>query len=131
MNSGTFARLENKERYYPLFCADEYFRAMKRSERLNFVAIDRKTLTENSAFDLQRLDATVVLVVDTMAEHGMAEERDVIRILMERSCPLSGHPEAQLRQPFSGAVTALLLHRPGRAFCSTAWATASGSRHRV
>ena len=87
VNSGTFARLENKERYYPLFCADEYFRAKKRSERLNFVVIDRKTLTENSAFDLQRLDATVVLVVDTMAEHGMAEERDVIRILMERGCP--------------------------------------------
>ena len=87
VNSGTFARLENKERYYPLFCADEYFRAKKRSERLNFVVIDRKTLTENSAFDLQRLDATVVLVVDTMAEHGMAEERDAIRILMERGCP--------------------------------------------
>lgn len=87
VNSGTFATLENKERYYPLFCADEYFRAKKRSERLNFVAIDRKTLTENSAFDLKRLDATVVLVVDTMVEHGMAEERDAIRILMERGCP--------------------------------------------
>lgn len=86
VNSDTFARMESRVRHYPLFCADEYFRAGKKSEVLNFVAIDRDTLLHNSAFDLSRLDETVVLIVDTMAEHGMAEERDAIRRLIERGC---------------------------------------------
>jgi (E)-4-hydroxy-3-methylbut-2-enyl-diphosphate synthase len=88
VNSAKFAAGEEKDRHYPLFCAGEYFHAVNKSSRLNFVAIDRSSVFNDSEFDLQRLDETVVLIVDTMEEHGMAEERSVIAELMNRGCNL-------------------------------------------
>lgn len=88
VNSGTFATMADKDRYYPLFCADEYFRASKKSSQLNFVAVDRSSIFSNPAFDTAKLDDTVVLLVDTIAEHGMADERDIIVELIKRGCRL-------------------------------------------
>lgn len=85
VNSDTFANGPVPERHYPLFCAQEYFRATHRSAVLNFVAIDRASL-DHPEFDLSKLDATVVLLADTMQEHGMADERDMVAELMRRGC---------------------------------------------
>ncbi|MFM9051202.1 MAG: flavodoxin-dependent (E)-4-hydroxy-3-methylbut-2-enyl-diphosphate synthase, partial [Bacteroidota bacterium] len=86
VNSEAFASVSEKERHYPLFCADEYFRADKKSRQLNFVAVDRCTVFENPLFELSNLDETVVLVVCTSDEHGMADERGVVTELMTRGC---------------------------------------------
>jgi (E)-4-hydroxy-3-methylbut-2-enyl-diphosphate synthase len=86
VNSGSFAAVAHKERHYPLFCAGEYFRAEKKSAYLNFVAIDRSSLFSDPDFDLSRLDGTVVLIVDTMDAHGMADERSVVAELMKQGC---------------------------------------------
>jgi (E)-4-hydroxy-3-methylbut-2-enyl-diphosphate synthase len=88
VNSGTYTKIAGKDRYYPLFCADEYFRAEKKSSQLNIVAVDRSSIFSNPQFDTAKLDATVVLLVDTVAEHGMADERDILVELMKRDCRL-------------------------------------------
>jgi len=73
-NSQTFAKLKNKTRAYPLFCGSEYFSTKDKSKELNFVVVDIVTLMKPE-FKIQNLDSTVVLVFDTMNEHGMAEQR--------------------------------------------------------
>ncbi|MEY4595083.1 MAG: 4-hydroxy-3-methylbut-2-en-yl diphosphate synthase [Bacteroidota bacterium] len=88
VNSGTYTKIANKDRYYPLFCADEYFRAEKKSSQLNIVAVDRSSIFSNPQFDTAKLDTTVVLLVDTVTEHGMADERDILVELMKRDCRL-------------------------------------------
>ncbi len=85
INSDTFANGSVPERHYPLFCAQEYFRATHRSPVLNFVAIDRSSLS-HPAFDLKNLDESVVLIADTIQEHGMADERDIVSELIRRDC---------------------------------------------
>ena len=88
VNSGTYTKIANKDRYYPLFCADEYFRAEKKSSQLNIVAVDRSSIFSNPQFDTAKLDTTVVLLVDTVTEHGMADERDILVELIKRDCRL-------------------------------------------
>ena len=88
VNSAAYAISKTKDRYYPLFCADEYFRASAKSSVLNFIAIDHTSIFKNAAFDLGKLDPTVVLIVDTMAENGMAEQRSIFCELMKRNCSI-------------------------------------------
>ncbi|MEK6615920.1 MAG: (E)-4-hydroxy-3-methylbut-2-enyl-diphosphate synthase [Bacteroidota bacterium] len=73
-NSQTFASLKNKTRAYPLFCGSEYFEAQGKSKELNFIVVDIDTLLHPD-FKSKNLDSTVVLIFDTMNEHGMAEQR--------------------------------------------------------
>jgi (E)-4-hydroxy-3-methylbut-2-enyl-diphosphate synthase len=72
-NSETWKENSNQKQCYPLFCADEYFNSDKKSDKLNFVAFDKKTLLQNKC----KLDSTVVLVFDTFNENAMSELRSM------------------------------------------------------
>lgn len=117
VNSALYASMRPMERYYPLFCAEEYFHAGKKSGTLNFVAVDSTSIFENNAFDTGKLDSTVVLVIDTMKEHGMADERSMIAELIKRGCDrpvilkrnYSGISEEQLQLFASTDLGGLLL----------------------
>ncbi|MFM7216994.1 MAG: (E)-4-hydroxy-3-methylbut-2-enyl-diphosphate synthase [Bacteroidota bacterium] len=121
VNSENYNSSFAKARHYPLFCAEEYFRATRRSEELNFVAIVATSITDDNAFDLSKLDPTVVLIVDTMEEHGMADERSIIASLLERGCDrpviikrnYSGISEDQLQLFASTDLGGLLLDGMG------------------
>ena len=93
-NSQTFAKLKNKTRAYPLFCGSEYFSARDAStplsmtsSELNFVVVDLETLI-NPEFKIQNLDSSVVLIFDTVNEHGMAEQRRMFFELEKNKIPV-------------------------------------------
>lgn len=86
-NSQTFAKLKNKTRAYPLFCGSEYFSAENKSDELNFVVVDCETLL-HPEFKIQNLDSSVVLIFDTVSEHGMAEQRRMFFELADAKIPV-------------------------------------------
>lgn len=62
-----------KERTYPLFCASEFFTGEQHPD-LNFVTVEINSLTDEFISKIKNYK-NVVLVLDTFAEHGMAEQR--------------------------------------------------------
>jgi len=75
-NYTTWQTLVNKKNCHPVFSLAEYLSAEDRSSELNLVKI---TLADFDAAQLIKLahnDAGLVLVLETNAEHGMAEQRD-------------------------------------------------------
>ncbi len=86
-NSETWSQNNTQVRSYPLFCADEFFRAEKTSDILNFVAVDAKTLNEDFITKIKDY-STVVLVIDTFQMHGMAEQRRMFFDLLLQECKL-------------------------------------------
>jgi len=84
-NSENWKYHKDKDRAYPLFCAEEYFRAEERSDELNFVAADFTSLTEDF---IQRIskEKSVVLVLDTFNEHAMPELRRMVIELELKKC---------------------------------------------
>ncbi len=89
-HADTWNELKDKSRCYPLFSAYEYFCAGEhlKSNDLNFVSITIRELTGLSKFDVTKFDKTVVLVLATDNEHGMAEQRRALIELMNRKCEL-------------------------------------------
>ncbi|MFN5325448.1 MAG: (E)-4-hydroxy-3-methylbut-2-enyl-diphosphate synthase [Bacteroidota bacterium] len=75
----------DEPRSYPLFCGWEYLESSEKSQQLNFVAIDATVIFGDNDF-LEKIadDPTVVLILDTMNPHGMAEQRRVFMELMVR-----------------------------------------------
>lgn len=84
-NSANWKYHKDKDRTYPLFCEDEYFRAEEISEELNFVAVDVNSLTEDF---IQRVnkEKNIVLVLDTFNEHAMPELRRMVIELELKKC---------------------------------------------
>jgi len=81
VNDFKYWRTQQKEQTYPLFCADEYTGAEKKSGVLNFIIVVADNLTTDlieSTLD----DTTVVFVLDTENKHGMADQRRMIVKLM-------------------------------------------------
>lgn len=76
-NHQTWQGLTQKDRRYPLFCGKEYFNAPQKSERLNFVVADINLILAEEEFPLDKLDKTVVLIIDSFNLHTMAELRRV------------------------------------------------------
>lgn len=73
---------EGKARHYPLFNADDYASASKRSDELNLVLIDIEDLSEDFVSFIQK-DETVVLILQSDNENALAELRRAIALLME------------------------------------------------
>jgi (E)-4-hydroxy-3-methylbut-2-enyl-diphosphate synthase len=69
-------KLENQNYNYPLFTADEYLNAEKKSENLNFVSINIDSFA-GSLIGKVKNDNTVILILETGNQHGMAEQRRV------------------------------------------------------
>ncbi|MDQ3190766.1 MAG: (E)-4-hydroxy-3-methylbut-2-enyl-diphosphate synthase [Bacteroidota bacterium] len=73
----------NTERMYPLFSVQEYADSEIRSAFLNFISINLNTLTADY-LDHIKNDKSLVLIVDTSVEHGMAEQRQLFFLLKEK-----------------------------------------------
>lgn len=87
VNSEKWKSVSQRERHYPLFCGSEYFSSTKKSEALNFVAVDLDTLSEDFIIKIAT-ETSVVLVLDTIHPHAMAEQRRAFIRLMEHRCNL-------------------------------------------
>lgn len=69
---------EENYHHYPLYTFEEFHSAKKKSPILNFVKINLHDVFGPHAYYLTELDETIVLVIITNNEHGMAEERRAI-----------------------------------------------------
>lgn len=87
VNSGIWNEVANKQRHYPLFCGNEYFSAKNKSSELNFVAADLLTLSGEFVGRIMN-DSTVILVLDSVHPHAMAEIRRGFVQLDENNCSL-------------------------------------------
>jgi len=81
----TWLAQRTRDRSYPVFEADQYIKALDRSQQLNFVRADIHTLSDVRLETIKQ-DPTVVLVMNTNNAHGMAEQRRVFAMLMEHAC---------------------------------------------
>jgi len=91
-NASTWANLKDKYNCHPLFSFSEYLVAGVKDEHLNLVRINA-----SEPVDLALLDATVVIVLETDALHGMAAQRSFfvslfknevqIPVIIKRSYP--------------------------------------------
>jgi (E)-4-hydroxy-3-methylbut-2-enyl-diphosphate synthase len=87
VNNEVWQKNNNLTRHYPLFCASEIFTANSISEHLNFVAVEQSTLTEDFILSIKKVKS-VVLILDTFAMHGMAEQRALMVKMMAFNCDL-------------------------------------------
>lgn len=76
---------KDDERHYPVFSADDYLSATKRSNKLNFVTSDLPGLND-SLINALKSDQTAVLVLSSSTDHGMAEQRAAFIQLIEQQC---------------------------------------------
>jgi len=88
-NYHTWLGLKDKNNCHPLFSLEEFNKTEIKDELLNFVQIDAKQLTylainqsTNSA--IQQFN-NVVLILETSADHGMAEQRAFFVALQEKN----------------------------------------------
>lgn len=76
---------QHKDRVYPFLSVSQYLSDIERSAILNVLYI---TIKELSSELIQKLnqDNTVVLLLDTYNENGLAEQRYIFNYLLEHSC---------------------------------------------
>ncbi len=86
-NAATWKKIKNRERSYPLFCAEEYFSSDAHCTELNFVAVDLHSLNTDFIEKISR-EKNVVLIADTFNEHAMPELRRLFIELMQHKCRL-------------------------------------------
>jgi (E)-4-hydroxy-3-methylbut-2-enyl-diphosphate synthase len=86
-NSEKWNHHAQRERTYPLFCADEFLRAAKTHPQLNFVAVDVPSLTENFMLAISRFK-NVVLIADSFCENAMQDLRSLFLMLKKFNCDL-------------------------------------------
>ncbi|MBL4657973.1 MAG: flavodoxin-dependent (E)-4-hydroxy-3-methylbut-2-enyl-diphosphate synthase [Flavobacteriales bacterium] len=97
-----------RKQTYPLYCADEYLEADQKSSELNFIIVNGGNLTQDlikAVID----DTSVVFVLDTDNQHGMADQRRMIVRLMNANsvAPLI------IKRDYKGMDAAgLLVHPP-------------------
>lgn len=76
---------EHRDRSHPLMSTAEYLDGKGRSNRLNFVQVGLKDLAPDFVTRISN-DPTVVLIVTTENEHGLAEQRRAFVELINRKC---------------------------------------------
>jgi (E)-4-hydroxy-3-methylbut-2-enyl-diphosphate synthase len=86
-NSENWKRNKNRERAYPLFCGEEYFRAEERSSQLNFVAVDITVLTDEFIEKIKK-ESTACLILDSFNVHTTPELRRMAMELKQKGCDL-------------------------------------------
>jgi (E)-4-hydroxy-3-methylbut-2-enyl-diphosphate synthase len=84
-NSENWKKNKHKDRSYPLFCEDEYFKSNDRSDELNFVAADINSLSSDFISRINK-EKNVVLILDTFNEHAMPELRRMVIELELKQC---------------------------------------------
>jgi (E)-4-hydroxy-3-methylbut-2-enyl-diphosphate synthase len=81
----TWLKQKNTDRAYPVIDANQYLNKVEQSATLNFV---RANLSDVSGNFIERVknDPTVVLLIETNNQHGMAEQRRLFVELMSNNC---------------------------------------------
>ena len=82
-NSETWKKNQHKERCYPLFCANEFLQSEIRHPKLNFVAVDFTSLTEDFLKSIESYPE-VAFVFDTFSENAMQELRAMFLLLKDK-----------------------------------------------
>ncbi len=77
--------LNNKEKAFPFLDAKTYLSGAELSGKLNVVYVTLPELSEELIEKL-KTDGTVVLMIDTYNDHGMAEQRRLFIELMNNNC---------------------------------------------
>ena len=85
----TWLSAMDDEKYFPLFQADEFLSADKKSGSINFIAADANAITD-SLLQKIRLNATVVLCIYSTAANAMQNVRACIVNLVKQqiNCPV-------------------------------------------
>jgi (E)-4-hydroxy-3-methylbut-2-enyl-diphosphate synthase len=81
-NYATWQKLINKTLCHPVFTLDEYVAADNRTSALNLVRVKNADL-DSDAFGMIPLDKTLVFVLETNENHGMADQRAFFLKLQE------------------------------------------------
>jgi (E)-4-hydroxy-3-methylbut-2-enyl-diphosphate synthase len=81
-NYNTWIALKDKKNCHPLLSEEEFKQAEVKDEKLNFVSIKADQFGSSV---IQQLDNTVVLILETAALHGMAEQRSFFIALQEKN----------------------------------------------
>ena len=81
-NYTTWAGLKDKSNCHPLLSLEQYNAAELKDHLLNLVTVNA---TVYNLSDLKKLQATDIIVLETSAEHGMAEQRAFFIRLIENS----------------------------------------------
>jgi (E)-4-hydroxy-3-methylbut-2-enyl-diphosphate synthase len=84
-NFSTWKTQKGKERSYPFITANDYLKGEEGSDRLNFIYVQLKDISDALIAKLNN-DVTAVLLIDTYNEHGLAEQRRLFVELMDRNC---------------------------------------------
>ncbi len=78
----TWLKLDNKKNCHPLFTLSEYIEAGEKDPALNLVRISNSEL-QNGLFNQLLINNTLVFVLETDKEHGMADQRQFFFSLQE------------------------------------------------
>jgi (E)-4-hydroxy-3-methylbut-2-enyl-diphosphate synthase len=81
-NYGTWSSLSNRTNIHPLYTLPEYVQAAEHDPQLNLVRIRREDLS-GEWFAQLPADHSLVFVLETNEEHGMADQRLFFRIITE------------------------------------------------
>lgn len=84
-NYEEWKKQKHKDRTYPLFYGEDYFKSSERSHELNFVEVEIKVLSKDF-IDRLNAERSVVLVLDTFNENAMAELRRMVIELELNKC---------------------------------------------
>jgi (E)-4-hydroxy-3-methylbut-2-enyl-diphosphate synthase len=84
-NYSTWLSEKDKARVFPFFTADEYLTVAEKSDALNFVYAQWKNLSQE-LISVLKSDRSVVLMIDTMNDHAMAEQRRLFIELINHGC---------------------------------------------
>ena len=115
-NYRTWLKLEKKKNCHPLFTLEEFSGAETKDASLNLVRITYADLG-SGAFDSRLVDHTLVFVLETKEEHGMADQRQFffalaeagidVPVIIKRSYLRAGSANARLNS-FTTAAAPLL-----------------------
>lgn len=84
-NHKTWLTQKHRDRVYPFIPAKEYLTNVETSSKLNFINACLKDV-DHQLIQKLKSDKTVVLLIDTYNEHGMAEQRRLFVELLEQGC---------------------------------------------
>ena len=81
-NYATWSGLKNKANCHPVFTLPEYRYGVNKDKSLNFVRVTNKDVA-SELFGSIQVDNTLVFILETGEEHGMADQRQFFFSMME------------------------------------------------
>jgi (E)-4-hydroxy-3-methylbut-2-enyl-diphosphate synthase len=118
-NYNAWQKLADKTNCHPVFTLQEYIGDVDRSSKLNLVRLKPADI-DSDAFGSIQLDNSLVLVLETDALHGMAEQRSFffkmeelgldVPVIVKRSYLFESGSEADLKSQISNLTSKLQLY---------------------